>query len=327
MSKENKKVSFLVKKTNELKDEEIKEINDLFNKTFENRLLKPRSMNEFIEKFSRNFLKFSFHGLMIYENKIIGCYHVIPYEFKYFSNKQLFGQSVDTTIDINFRGNIFNLKKLAYSVYDELKKFNIFFVYGIANEKFYPVKKRILGWNDIGELNYYIYPNNLKKILRKINFLNFLICGLLKLYIKLNINIEYIYSSPINKIDNLMFEGSRYDNNYIISTKKNIKFVYRTVTKKSYNNAKFIYLIDVLPLTKKNIEYVIEQILISEKDIDMILYVGNLKITPRNFYKIPKFFTKKPVIISGKILENSIIDNNIFDNKNWNLNLSNFDII
>lgn len=325
MNDENKKISFLVKKTNELSGKEIKEINDLFNKTFQNQLTKPRSIDEFIEKFSKNFLKFSFHGIMLHENKIIGNYHIIPYEFIYFSNKKLFGQSVDTAIHSNFRGSIFNLKKLANTVYEELKKFNIFFVYGMPNEKFYLVKKKMLGWNDIGELNYYVFPNNLKKVLKKINFFSFIICHLLKFYIKFNFNIEYKFDAPINKIDNYSFEVSRYNTNYVSCTNKNIKFVYRVVNKRNYDNAKFVYLIDVLPLTKKNIESSIDQILVSEEDADIILYIGNLKKTPGNLYKIPKFLNKRPIIISGKILENSIIDNNIFDNENWNLNLSNFD--
>ena len=215
MSKENKKVSFLVKKTNELKDGEIKEVNDLFNKTFKNQLIKPRSMSEFIEKFSRNFLKFSFHGLMICENKIIGCYHVIPYEFKYFSNKQLFGQSVDTTIDINFRGNIFNLKKLAYSVYDELKKLVKDLVakhaYHLPTEleKHYKIINEIFMYQDLR------MPRvNMKQ---------------LKLDFKYNI-AEYMFFCETNKKANLVKQKNmiqtenvkNYENNYWEFTKKKI---------------------------------------------------------------------------------------------------------
>ena len=157
--------------------------------------------------------------------------------------------------------------------------------------------------------------------MKKINFFNFIICRLLKFYIKLNFNIEYKFDAPINKIGNYFFDVSRYNSNYVTCANKNIKFVYRVVNKWNYVNAKFVYLIDVLPLTKKNIESSIDQILVSEEDTDIILYIGNLKKTPRNFYKIPKFLNKRPIIISGKILENSIIDNNVFDNENWNFNL------
>ena len=90
MIKESKKVTFSVKKTNELTNKEIEEINNLFNKTFENQLIKPRSIKEFIDKFTKNFMKFSFHGLMKNEDKIVGTYHVIPYEFKYFSKIVIF---------------------------------------------------------------------------------------------------------------------------------------------------------------------------------------------------------------------------------------------
>ena len=83
MLEPDKKFTFIIKKTNELDSDEINQINRLFNKTFD----KKRTEEEFKKKFLNNFFNFSFHGLMKLEDTIVGCYHVIPYEFTFFLKK------------------------------------------------------------------------------------------------------------------------------------------------------------------------------------------------------------------------------------------------
>jgi len=323
MSKFRGEITFVIKKTNELTPDEIDQINKLFNQVFD----KFRTREDFEEKFLNNFLKFSFHGLMKSEGIIYGCYHVIPYEFIIFSERKIFGQSVDTTIHPDFRGNIYNLKKLAKIVYDELEKFNIFFVYGLPNKKFYLVKKKVLGWKDLGNLNYYVYPHNLKKFYRKLFPLNVLLNYLLKIIIKIKFKISKENNFLIFKIVNENFNNSRYNNkDYKFHHNKDYKLIYKIVDNKKYNNAKIIYLIDVLPLTEKNLEKSIEEFNKLKIDFDAVVYIGKLKTTPRNFLKIPDFLLKKQTYVSGKILDSSQIKEKIFNISNWNINLSNFDI-
>lgn len=324
MVKSSKEFIFVVKKTNELSTDEIKQINKLFNET----LNKVRNEIEFKEKFLNNFLKFSFHGLMKLDNQILGCYHVIPNEFDFFSKKKLFGQSVDTTIHQDFRGSIYNLKKIANMVYSELQKFKIFFVYGLANEKFYLVKKKILGWKDIGKLNYYIYPNDLKKFFNKFYPLNFLLGLFLKLLIKIKVKLNIEYKFSISKIynDNLNMNSYSGNKDYKIFFNKNYKLIYKIVNNKKYNNAKIIYIIDVLPLTQKNLERSINELLKSNGNVDLIIYIGKLSATPNNLFRIPDFFLKKQTKVSGKILDSTQIQETVFNISNWNINLSNFDI-
>ena len=87
-----------------------------------------------------------------------------------------------------------------------------------------------------------------------------------------------------------------------------------------------IYVIDVIPLSKKNLENAIDQISKANSNTDLLIYIGDLKTTPKNLIKIPSFLLKQQRMISGKILDNSQINEKIFDISNWNINLSNFDI-
>ena len=58
----------------------------------------------------------------------------------------------------------------------------------------------------------------------------------------------------------------------------------------------------------------------------MILYVGKLDFKVKNLIKVPSKYEPKTVHMSGKILDDSVVDNRVFDIKNWNVNLSNYDV-
>ena len=324
MLKSDKKFTFIIKKTNELDSDEINQINRLFNKTFD----KKRTEEEFKKKFLNNFFNFSFHGLMKLEDTIVGCYHVVPYEFTFFSEKKLFGQSVDTTIHSDFRGNIYNLKKLAKKVYDEIKKNNIFFVYGLPNEKFYLVKKKVLGWRDLGKLNYYVYPNSLQKFYKKFFPINILLTVFLKFLINIKIKKKSKYKFSVYKINNENFNKSRYNDNkdYKFVYSENYKLIYKIVKNEKYNDARILYIIDIFPLTQENLEKSIKELKRLETSVDMIIYIGKLKTTPDSLLRIPDFFLKKQTYVSGIVLDSGQINDRIFNIFNWNINLSNFDI-
>ena len=87
------KFIFVVKKTNELEIEEIKQINNLFNKSFTESLAKNRSEEEFRKKFKNNIYNYSFHGMVKENSKVIGSYNVIPQEFEYLKKKNIWSFS------------------------------------------------------------------------------------------------------------------------------------------------------------------------------------------------------------------------------------------
>ena len=57
-------ISFSVKLTHELGDNEIVELSDLYNKVFKNYIKTLRNHEDFMKKFTSNTKKYSFHGLM-----------------------------------------------------------------------------------------------------------------------------------------------------------------------------------------------------------------------------------------------------------------------
>ena len=107
----------------------------------------------------------------------------------------------------------------------------------------------------------------------------------------------------MSKIYNEKFHLSRYGKNtdYKIFLDKNYKLIYKIEISKNHNNAKIIWMMDVLPLTKANLEQSINKLISLSEDIDLIVYIGNLNKVPNNLFKVPDNFLKERNIFSGKI--------------------------
>lgn len=323
MEKKDDVFFFKVKKTNELNDSEIDQLLNLVYST----MSEKRTKKDFNEKYTLNFLGYSFHALMIKDSIIVGCNTAIPQEFIFFNKKIIFAQWCETLIDSNYRGNFSNFKKLGKVLDDSLIKNNISFVYGLPNRALYIVSKRLFNMKDIGKLNYYVYPSKMDKFLKKIYPLNIILCLLLKFYMKIKLDKNQDSQFKIHKINNNNFIKGRYQNSksYIIEETKEFKLVYKIEISKKHNDAKIIWIIDVDPLTNFNLKESINKIKKKNYREDLIIYIGKLKFLPNNLIKIPDKFIEEHNLFSGKILDENKVNNLIFNDELWNINSSNFD--
>jgi hypothetical protein len=312
----------IVKKTNMLSKDEIHQYCNLFHNVFGKRM----TVTEFAKKYQNNVSGYSYHSFMLDDNKIVGSYTVIPHEYKFFDNNMIFGLSVDTMIKEEYRGSPFVFKKLANNAYMELKKDAIPFVFGFPNDNVYLVRKKILKWQDIGDLKYYVMPIRIGKLMerfKKFGIINNVYAHTINLFSPNSMTIKNNLNFPVEKVVSNGFLNYKYDNSYIVRQVKKCHFVY-----KIYNEDNIVtaFIIDVYPLNKNNIEYCAKNIYQNEKEIDIIVYVGNLDFKAINLIKVPKKYEPKSVHMSGKILIPDAIDKRVFDLKHWNVNLSNYDV-
>lgn len=323
MLKKDNDLVFKVKKTTELSDQDIEQLLYLVHSTMNEK----RTKKNYKDKYLYNFLGFSFHALMIKDNKIVGCNTVIPQEFNFFDNNFIFGQWCETLIDKNFRGDFSNFKKLGVILNDELLKNNIYFIYGLPNRALYVVSKRLLGMKDIGKLDYYVYPKKLNKFLTSYYPFNIFLCFMLKIFMRLRMKFTKENKFKIHKLNNEGFRRARYldNSNYKTVIKDRLQFTYKTETSSKHNNAKIIWIMDVDPLKKSNLEKSVNLLRKVANDVDLIIYIGKLQTVPYNLIKIPDKFIKEHNIFSGKILDKTKINESIFNYKLWNINSSNFD--
>jgi len=319
----DKNLFFSTKKTTQLKRKEVEELVMLHNRV----MRKERSISDFFEKYAKNFLGYSFHSLMFSKENIVGCNTVIPQEFFFFKKKTIFGQWCETLIDDKFRGDISNFKNLINNLNNELKKNNIFFIYGLPNRSLYIVSKRFAKMRDIGKLNYYLYPNDLKKFFTKLYPLNLILCLILKLILLFYPKFKKNYNHEVYKDNNEDFIRGRYStsNKYNFVKRNNYLLTYRFDDNDDSKLYRIIRIIDVCPLTKFNLEDSVNYLIKNISNFDLIIYIGYLSAVPYNLIKVPDKLLKENRIFSGKILDETKIDKNIFNKDLWNVNSSNFD--
>lgn len=275
-------MKYYFKKTNELTENEVKEMVQLMN----NNLFKDTtkfSINHFYKKYQNNFLGYSFHGFYKKDNQIIGIYFVLPEKFYFKTDFILAGQSVDTLIDKKFRGNLQALRNLTNLVYEEIKNNDIKFIYGIPNKNIYLIRKKLLGWNDIAYVNSYF--------LLKYSYLqNFL------LFIKKILNNLINQNKELDHFETKDKSIKSYKDEVVKI--KNTEFVFRTLQN---NNKNYAYILKILPSKKMNIDEVFHYL--KKKNYNRIVFLTNQNLTLDNAFKLPKIFNKNKILLCGKILD------------------------
>ena len=313
-------MEFLVKKTSEMSQKEKESLVALFNKVFS----KKRSMDEFVNLFEKNDLGYSYFSIIKNEDgDIVASYAVLPFKYNYFGKEIIFGQSVDTMVREDYRGNPFNLKKMANEVYQALIKEKIPFVFGFPNEEIYMIRKKILKWRDIGKLDIYLTPLSYNKLL---------LIPLVKLFnILVNFNnfiLDIVFPKKIKnyQVKKNTFSGDelyRKSNNFFIIRLENNCSVH--CLRYFYKGYKIILIVDLSHLTKQNLKESLFRISKEEKYSNIIAYIGNLDFRPYSMFKIPKLLNVNNMNLCGKVLIPNMIDESIFDVANWKINLSNTD--
>jgi len=260
------------------------------------------------------------------QHDIVGINSLIPYEYIVKDKNHIFALSVDTMTKKKYR-SLSSFVKMSKTVYKEAKTDGISVVFGFPNDTSYKIFKRMLKWQDIGMLSFYILPitiSNIKPVPYVFNTLSWLysrvVCGNLLS----SISEERVEQKKIIKCNNTQFKKQRYNQEYLFITHGNYESRYII---SEFESTKVAYLVDCQPLSKKNIESSVSYIYHNHKnEIDIIIYVGNTGYNLVNMIKVPAKYQPKNIYMSALKLDDSI-DNDIFDIENWEINLSNFDVI
>ncbi len=319
--------TFFFKKTTDLTPHEKDQIRALFLDVF----AKEKTSAHFDSEFLVTTLGYSFHGLLIHDSVIVGCYSSVPYRYRFFDTECLFALSVDTMIKKEFRG-LETLRKLANLVYAELNRAGVEFAFGFPNDNIYKIRKRFFGWKDLGTLDYFVLPVRPGAFVKHGRWLHlpvkagvFLLNLAGRLFTSSNAPPDY----AISVVNDELFQRHRYGffaGDYL---SENLgpgnTAIYRM---DYYNGIKVAFILDVTVLSRHLLQTAAQRILARHHtEIDAIVYVGKLRFCPVNLLRVPKRFEPKKEYMSGKILAGNVVDERIFDLNNWRVNLANFDVI
>lgn len=316
----------LYKKTTELSDFEIQVICNVFNQVFVDH---TKSLLDFKNEFLNTEFGYSFHGLLLSNGNIVGSQSYIPFIYLVDGISRNIALSVDTMILEEFR-NFDNIFDLWIKGHQLLKSFNFAFTFGFPNENAYPLLVKGLREKDIGDLSTYILPYKIGAVKKNFAFLNLFSQVAAKTLVRFSV------FSQDTKTKNFVihknrenFDSYRYkwfDGKYEKVLLDNFVFYHKI---RLHQGVKTAFLIDVFPLNQKNFDKAVRYIVKNEsKNFDIILYIGHLHFKPLSLIKLPKKLQPKTFHFTAKILNKELIDANVlYDLNNWDVNLSNYDLL
>jgi len=236
--------SLTFKRTVDLSSRQCEQMRRLFFNVF------AREMNEstFERRFMWSPMGYSYHGLMLHDDEIVGSFSAIPYRYQCFGAERMFALSVDTMISPQHRGDKTNLVTMAQLAYEAMIKDGIDFIYGFPNELYYAHEKRILGTRDIGKLNYYVLPINIGTAMQKFKAMNYPSRLFAKIMAKLPASRDMRKrESNIEKINDERFIKHRYDQSYDFLSLNDGRTVFKIYSEQG--GTKALHILDVWPMT------------------------------------------------------------------------------
>jgi hypothetical protein len=318
-------MEFIIQKTIDLTEVEQVGILKLFNLVFG----KERSLEIFRNQFLNNPLGYSFHSMIINNGEIIGCITYIPSFYNFKNRKMLFVLAVDAMVNKEFRG-LLNFYKMIITGYEYMKQEGVNFVYAFPNNYAYPVYIKSKLMKEIGKLNTYCLPyriGGIKPVLKALNWPSMVFVRLYLFLLSL-FSDEKVYNFVLEK-EAETYNATRYkrfDGNYNVVTHQGCKFAYKIM---EYEGIRSAFLIDVFEKSAANFNKAIRYIIRSHhKESDILLYVGKLPFRLHGLLRIPKKLEPKKFHFIGEILRKDEIDKDLFFNiNNWDVNLSNYDLL
>ena len=315
-------MQFITKKTTELTAEEKKGLVDLFNEVF----IKARTVEDFDRQFLNNPEGYSCHSYAVEDGKIVASNSMIPSVYIYGGKQLRFVNSVDTMIAEHHRGleNFYDMIKTSFGFAEE-QGYDA--VYGFPNDNSYELFTKLKFMKDVGKLDTYFLPyriGGIKKGLKVFNFMSILFCRLWfwgsALFASGKMSSFYIEKEAKS------FNETRYkrsDGRYSVVEGL---FAYKVM---EFDGVRTAFIIDVFGKSAKNFTKSIKYLFKNEsKNFDLILYVGHLRFSSYGLIKIPRKYEPKHFNFTAAVMNKNTVDKKaLFDIDNWDINLSNYDVI
>lgn len=315
----------IVKKSTELSEMEFQQISRLFEDVFE----KSRSVELFYGQYEQNPFGYAWLSMLVEGGCIVGLNSYVPSYYVYNGKKLIFANSIDSMVKKPYR-DFFNFNDMIHSAYKVMAANGVAFVYGYPNDNSYPVLTKAKLMKDIGKMRIYCLPlhiGGIKRSLKILNPISELICRLFTV----GSGFFASSSSPISRVrkDETSYNQSRYkrgEEDYKTLIFPDGLTVYYKI--KDHEGVRTAFLIDLTEKTPKAFNKAVKYIISNHrKEFDLLLYPGWLNFVNTSMFRLPRKFEPKNFNFTGKILDKNVIGNDIWDIRNWDTNLSNYDLI
>lgn len=320
-------MELIVKKTTELTEEEKLSLLDCFITVYNH----ERTMEEMCNQYMNTPMGYCVHSLCLDDRIVVAAHTAFP-SYYWVGNKRLKAFITgDTMVRKEYRDGVTFLD-VVRGLNKYMKMEGYAFTFGFPNDNSYPVFKKVKLAKDIGRLDTYILPyriGGVKKGLGWLNPLSKLFCEIWLACNGMGLNTD-TYKPLIHK-DNETYNHTRYkrmDGNYQHVKLPDSEFYYKV---KEHEGVRTAFLIDVVGKTEKSFHRAVKYILKKEKaNADLLMYVGSIPKTIRRIglIKIPRKYEPKHFYMTGMLYDKNNVGETVFYNiANWDVNLSDYDII
>lgn len=317
-------MDFQTKRTFELSSEEKLGIVKLFNEIFE----KERSVEYQMNNYTQNVLGFSYHTFVKDGNMIVAHIADIPCYYRVNGEKRLFSDAVDGFVKKEYR-DAFILMEMFQKHRQYLKDSGVCLQFGFPNEYAQKVYNKGKLFRKIGEMRTYLLPyrvGGVKSSLKVLNVFSKAFCWVW-------VYFSGLFASSQEKVfiyekDDETYNPTRYkrmDADYSWIKENGFEFIYKVM---EFEGIKTAFLIDVVGKSSKAFNYAVKYILKHEhNNFDMLLYPGNIYSCMHGMIKVPKKIEPKQFNFSIRIFDKSLKCEDIENIKNWDVNLSSYDLL
>jgi hypothetical protein len=319
-------MAYFCKKTTELTDGELGQIKDLFN-----RIMERNADLEFVRRqYICNPLGYSYHSYFTNdEGEIVGINTYVPAYYLYKGKRLVIANAIDSMIDKPYR-DFFTYNDITRNAGKFLKQEGVAFKFGFPNGNAFPLLMKAKLSKNMGRMHIYMLPYHVGGVKPSLRFLN----PFSKLFCYIWVWCSTLFASkkvwtPLIEKEQTSFNTPRYqrfDSDYSHeSIPSGGEFYYKV---KEHEGVRTAFLVDVYPKSPRNFVYAVKFILKHEKrDFDLILYPGELGFGVSGLVKIPRRFEPKEFNMVGNIYDKEYVGEDILQIENWDVNLSNFDLI
>jgi hypothetical protein len=319
-------MEFVIKKTTDLTKKEKESLLDCFVEVFEH----ERTMEEMCNQYLNTPMGYSIHALCLDDGRIVAANTAFPSYYWIGDKKVKAFITGDTMVRKGYRDGAIYLD-LVFGLTDYMKRDGYAFSFGFPNENSYAVNKKGRLTKEFGRLDTYVLPyriGGIKSSLRWLNPFSKIFCRLWLLCGKIGVKDEV--SKPMVHKDDETFNSSRYkrmDGKYQHIKQDETEFYYKV---KIHEGVRTAFLIDLIGKSEERFHHAVKYILEKENcNMDLLMYVGHLPKSIRNIglIKIPRKHEPKHFYMTGKVYDKELDANCICSIENWDVNLSDYDII
>jgi hypothetical protein len=321
----------VVKKTYEVSADEWTQITQGFNKEFE----RDKKAEEFRKYYSSNIFGYSYHAIFRNdEGRVCAHSSVIPINYTVDGQQCKFGQGGTSFVLKEYRQDIFLFADLynalkVYCAKDEVK-----LIYGVSNKNSFRYAIVIAKSTYLKDLNYYILPVSISKILKKKQFGFLDVIWRIPLFglLALNRMASYIVNSrekewPVKILMTEDFLTKRIDDKYKKFKGRQSEGIYRMYDEEGIKTA---YIIEFRQKNKRTCQALVSLVIhiLRNERADAILFIGDLQLRQFLLFKVPskKVPQRFPITIDYLDKDNEEMKKTVLSPHNWDFSLINFDV-